>query len=96
MKLSPVFNEHHFKGYWIKQCPGCGAGHLLETARDEEQPATLDVDKPTFWQDFRFKIMTPETTVCAFRINEGQMEFSEESTHELAGKIAPLPDFQLN
>lgn len=72
-------------------CPACGRPHTIETWRG---PRKNEWDHnslaPTFSGEIRQQV---GDVTCIYRIAAGRIEFSNESTHILAGRSFPLPIF---
>lgn len=92
----------HF-GYML-QCPGCdlieGASnhHAVNTEKEKEPRWGFngDTEKPTFTPSVRVRWNQgdpPVEHVCHFNVTDGNIMFHEDSTHALAGKTVPLPEW---
>lgn len=110
MKLKPfVDGQGNFLGYH-HYCPGCESNHGIWTEARNSRGATWSFDgnmeSPTFSPSIKvtyngadagqtdedgFK-SPPE--VCHYFIRNGMIEFCGDSTHSLAGKTVPLPEWK--
>lgn len=81
-------------GLLIFNCPGCGCRHWVNINPNREGPKWSfngDYDKPTFMPSIH--VITPNK-VCHSYIKEGQIEFLEDSYHNLKGQTVDLPDME--
>jgi len=89
---------------YVHWCPGCEEVHSIRTVGDRP-PARWDfdgnLDKPTFSPSVKItwgKMADPsgdwpEGGCCHYFIRSGVVEFCSDSTHSLAGKKVPLPEW---
>lgn len=83
-------NDQNGYAFW---CPGCEVAHVL---RSETWTFNEDIEKPTFAPSIDVKWRkpgTPSDIVCHSVVVQGTIQFLENSTHALAGKVVDLPDF---
>lgn len=85
-------------GDFLHYCPGCGGMHLINTQRKNDNGAQWSFDgnmeEPTFAPSINIDI-TPEKgpkTTCHYFIDNGRINYCNDSHHELAGKSVPLPE----
>lgn len=100
-KISPVLRsmEGGF-GHW---CPGCKTMHYIAVDRPLSNGARWsfdgNIEHPTFSPSVRIRIPDwngkPESC-CHYFLRGGKLQFCADSTHELAGKTVPLPEFPEN
>lgn len=78
-------------GFW---CPGCDAFYAVYTFGTGGPIWQWDgnVDEPTISPSI-LVYDTPVAPRCHSFVRRGQIEFLADSTHALAGKTVPLPDF---
>jgi hypothetical protein len=81
---------------WMHWCPGCKNTHAIAVEKPFENGArwTFDgnMEAPTFAPSV--KVNWPEPgRVCHYFIKAGNIEFCSDSTHALAGKTVPLPEW---
>lgn len=73
-------------------CPGCKCGHWFKT--DGPGPCWTfdgDMDRPTVSPSILVRgAGVPEYGTCHSFVRDGQIEFLNDCTHELAGKTVPL------
>lgn len=79
---------------WFR-CPGCGHRHTLPVRdRHVERPSwewNKSVDRPTFTPSILASGSAWENRVCHSFVTDGNIEFLNDCTHELAGQTVPLP-----
>lgn len=79
----PSDPEFHF------HCPGCGFGHWFKTTGTEPKWTwNEDFDKPTV----RASIRVQSSILCHLFITDGNIQFLDDCTHDLAGKTVPMVD----
>ena len=100
MKVSKVLRKTPF-GY-IFWCPGCDKPHQVQTSHPGGYNWTFnsDVHQPTFgpsllvrgrdWDD-TFKMY--RESVCHSFVEQGQIRFLGDCTHQLANQTVPVPDW---
>jgi hypothetical protein len=88
-------------------CPGCDGAHAVNVFEPAHPRWTYsgDPETPTFGPSIRVTYNGPDAgqvresghrappACCHFFVRNGMMEFCSDSTHALAGKTVPLPDF---
>lgn len=79
-------------------CPGCNCLHSANTDPKHTPVWSFngDFEKPTFSPSINYpdgRDGKGNKTVCHFFIKSGMIEFCPDSTHELAGQIVELPDW---
>ena len=82
-------------------CPACQSEHRVQVAVKQGGSGPVwdwngSEEEPTLTQTFSLTIdnLTGASPyVCESVITEGQIKFTQDSTHEMAGEMAPLPDF---
>ena len=93
-------------GRFIFFCPGCKCGHWFKTTPPEPQwTFNGDIEKPTVRASIlvhEHDTILPEndstgkvtkTFRCHSLVTDGNIQFLDDCTHELKGKIVPLEDF---
>ncbi|WP_366142537.1 DUF6527 family protein [Acetobacter fabarum] len=77
-------------------CPACDTIHLVNL---EGSPQTGpkwrfsgSEQSPTFSPSVRVDWGDPSRRQCHYFVRDGKTQFCSDSTHELAGKIVPLPE----
>lgn len=72
-------------------CPGCDHVHHVNSG----WAFNGDGDKPTFSPSVLVNAgrANPGAEICHSFIRDGQIEFLNDCTHALAGKVVDLPDF---
>jgi len=74
-------------------CPGCKDTHVLPWKRGG-WTFNGDTLKPTFMPSFRlYQDSVKGSGLCHFILTDGVINFCTDSTHPLAGKSVPLPEF---
>lgn len=73
---------------WAFHCPGCEYGHMYEVPRWSWNGS---VDKPTFTPSLLVNKDHP--TCCHLNMNEGMIQFHDDSHHKLAGQKVECPDW---
>ena len=79
-------------GYAI-WCPGCEMPHVL---KPETWTFNDDLERPTFAPSIAVKWSRPglpNLTICHSFVVQGTIQFFDDSTHALSGKVVELPDF---
>lgn len=79
-------------------CPGCQTLHQLDT----RWPFNYNADRPTFKGEIRLTAgpfpaehpLAGQTIRCVSVVRDGQIHFTQESTHALRGQSVMLPDPQ--
>lgn len=70
-------------------CPACNTPHAIRLGHNGWQ-WNENIDHPTFMPS----LMSAMSDVrCHLFVQEGQLRYLTDSTHELAGKIVPIPDW---
>lgn len=91
MKVLEAFNyEDELAGYNLK-CPGCKNWHTIYTRKIKNRPAWRfdnNLEKPTFTPSLL--LTYHDKRRCHSFIRNGQWEFLNDCTHELAGKTVPM------
>jgi len=103
----PKIEEAEGKLNWIFFCPGCGNHHGISTT--EPHPCWTwngSVDKPTFNPSLLVKqgpkcdpvthlaIPGEPDRVCHSFIRDGQIQYLNDCTHELAGKTIDMEEVE--
>jgi hypothetical protein len=73
-------------------CPGCKKWHAFSTKIHE---FNYDFEEPTLFPAIVFDYPGNDTykkSYCKSELGNGKLEFSEDSTHELAGQTVELPE----
>lgn len=93
-KIIKVDNE------WYFRCPGCKREHSLPIAGKVVWSFNGNRDKPTFSPSIKitsvrspFPPFDATPLICHSFITDGMIQFCSDSTHELAGKTVPLPEY---
>ena len=82
-------------------CPGCGSQHEIYTTKPNRLGAQWsfdgDIDKPTIAPSVNSSASDNGVVFyrCHFFVNEGQIQFLPDCTHEYAGQTLELPDIDL-
>lgn len=78
-------------GYYSFECPGCKSTHMYGTNKDHKPCWDFNgsLSAPTFYPSM---IVRRGAGVCHFFVNNGQIEFLGDSTHELSGEAVMLPE----
>lgn len=75
---------------WIVDCPGCKQWHVL----DDRWTFNGDAEKPTFNPSLLVngnqQYRNHAVPRCHSFIRDGNIQFLDDCTHELAGKTVPL------
>jgi hypothetical protein len=71
---------------WRHQCPGCNMTHLIPLGWSWNGNA----EKPTFQLSPRQRLNGDDE--CAYKLEDGNLTYTNDSYHKLAGKTVPLPD----
>ncbi|AQX08019.1 DUF6527 family protein [Elizabethkingia ursingii] len=83
-------------GYYIFKCPGCGLAHYVNTNPEFGIVWQFNGNlvKPTISPSLFVNAsgLNPTTPKCHSFIKEGKIEFLNDCTHELAGKIIDLTE----
>jgi hypothetical protein len=86
-------------------CPACGCPHVfnVESAREDGAVWAWDgnVNSPTVSPRLRFGcgetidegVRVREAVSCEYVLSAGVISYSPDSTHEMAGREVPLPDW---
>jgi hypothetical protein len=88
-------------GIFYFACPGCKCHHSIATKEPAKNGAVWrfnnDLDRPTFAPSINVVWRNREGEVkkiCHSYITNGEIQFLEDSTHSLAGKVLDLPDLE--
>jgi hypothetical protein len=82
-------------GKYAIYCNACNEPHVFHTVK----PNTLglrwcfnfDLDSPSFYPDL--KIYHPDGRICHSVVLDGNITYTRNSTHQLAGATVVLPNF---
>lgn len=79
-------------------CPGCQCAHQIHVGSGPGPRWTWNgnVEKPTFSPSVKVKLGKWEKgpdQICHCFIGAGMIEFLGDCTHDLAGKVVPIPPF---
>ena len=89
----------------VFHCPGCKRGHYVQVKLKNASQGPLwswngSLEQPTFSPSILVTYDGPDAgkdgapqAVCHSFVKDGQIQFLDDCTHELAGKTVPLPDF---
>lgn len=94
-------------GKWLYWCPGCKCGHWFQTApygpptwelTGSLSCPTVRASILTWWTDDGLdaegnRLRVPKDHLCHSYITEGQIQFLDDCTHELAGQTVPMREF---
>jgi Family of unknown function (DUF6527) len=85
-------------GGYAHWCPGCEGGHVIMTQSEPDFPGpswTFDgnFESPTFNPSVKIGYKRPDAACCHYYLHEGVLKYCGDSTHKLAGKNVPLPDW---
>lgn len=78
-------------------CPGCNMLHVVYISAKGNRPVWAfngDMERPTFSPSVLVKYPwgeAKEEKVCHSFVNDGQIQFLSDCTHQLAGKTVDLP-----
>ena len=91
--ILPISNQ---PGHYVFSCPGCRAGHKINTDPANGPPChtlTGPPEKPTIRASvFANPDGKPEQgPKCHSFVTDGQIQYLGDCTHELAGQTVPLP-----
>lgn len=102
VKLSPVLMGGVDNGSIYFQCPGCKTHHHIKVGSGEgvHWEYNGNPDAPTFKPSVLVtyngedagKGSAPQAKCHSF-ITDGQIQFLDDSTHELKGQTVPLPEW---
>lgn len=85
-----------YPGTYLMYCPGCCEVHELTLGTVHAFDKTLgfdgDLKNPTFTPIVR--VFSPRG-LCSFELRGGDLHFTTNSFHDLAGKTVELPTFPL-
>lgn len=96
--LQPVEVMGDLYGYAFP-CPGCSARHFIPTkvsdAEGRRWAFNDDFEKPSFTPAIRSVIEheNAPSEVCCVWISKGRLDFTDECTHKLRGKIVDMINF---
>ena len=76
-------SENHFVFY----CPACECGHGIDSGWQFNN----DMDKPTISPS----ILATGEKRCHSYVKDGRIEFLGDCSHNLAGKIVEIPDWDI-
>lgn len=97
--VSPGIAERPAHPDFIFICPGCKFGHGVWTSKAAHNGARWtwngDMVRPTFSPSLLITMPRPPESahVCHSYVQDGQIQFLSDCTHELAGKTVPLEPF---
>lgn len=79
-------------GNWVWwRCPGCGQDHGVPVDGPKAWGWNGDTSRPTLQPSV--KNTKPGTDyVCHCYVRDGQIQFLNDCTHELAGQTVPVPE----
>lgn len=78
-------------------CPGCKGVHMIRYG-EGQWTWNMDRDKPTFHPSVLvtysgFDEDKPIKEICHSFVRDGNMQFLNDCTHELAGQTVPIPEW---
>lgn len=86
--------------YYLHWCQGCKYGHLYQTdpSRSPSWNFNGDIERPSFSPSMRIytpahndgEFAHPEQTICHYFVTDGQIQYCDDSRHELKGQTLPL------
>lgn len=80
---------------WCFHCPACNYGHNVQLDGPRAWTWNRSLDRPTIRPSVMInREKAGEYPRCHSLITNGNIQFFEDSTHALAGKSVPLPDWQ--
>ena len=93
MKVAEVEDQ---PGYYIFDCPGCLNSHFINT-NPEYGPVwqfNKDLEKPTVSPSIFVNAgkTNPTAHQCHSFVKDGNIQFLNDCSHSLAGKIVELPN----
>lgn len=93
--VEPVSNR---KGVYLVECPGCKTFHYIQSGADKGPNWDFngDFDKPTFSPSLLVNPNRecPDQHQCHSFIRDGQWQFLNDCTHELAGQTVDMIDVE--
>jgi len=94
MKLSNILRgTDGGPAFW---CPGCDSIHVVPEKISADRPGwtwNQNVTLPTFTPSILVTCNCEPPTRCHSFVTDGFIQFLSDSTHELSGKTAPIPDW---
>lgn len=91
-KVAEVANQ---PGFYIFDCPGCGKSHFINTnpVYGAVWEFNNDLEKPTVSPSLLVRIpWKDEMIVCHSFVKDGNIQFLNDCSHELAGKTVEIPE----
>lgn len=101
-KIHMLDTSHNVQNAYAEfHCPGCGYAHTLRVVdvpgqSDDQWQWNGDVDEPVFTPSVMHhpgKGKTCHSFVGCNGAQPGEIVFLSDSTHALAGKVVPLPEW---
>lgn len=75
---------------WIFECPGCGCAHFV----NDRWQFNGDVDKPTVKPSILAQFTEGREKVrCHSFVTDGNIRYLNDCTHDLAGSVVEIPDW---
>lgn len=86
------------EGAYQHWCPGCKAKHMFFTKectlikKQKHSEWNEDYNNPTVIPSIRHDFFLRNNTVCHYRIYDGKIIYTDDTTHEYRGQMIELPD----
>ena len=96
-KLYTISNPESGSPDYYFDCPGCKCSHGVWTTHEgyPRWEFNNNVESPTFKPSILVKWNYAEKHfICHSYITDGNIQFLDDCTHELAGKTVPLEDIE--
>lgn len=98
-KLQPIVNSDRQVIGYMYFCPGCGCYHA-PYIRPHKSPNGAswefngDINKPTFNPSILTRVegLDGKVAICHSFVQDGRIQFLNDCTHPLAGKVVDIPD----
>ena len=94
MKFHVLVDNSTEKQYCF-HCEGCGNSHSVRVRgpRPCWKVSGVEEDKPTVYPSIRVRGGVDLKYVCHSFVRDGKIQYLKDCTHELAGQIVEIPDF---
>ena len=84
-------------GFYIFNCPGCKCSHFINTnpANGAVWEFNFDMEKPTVSPSLLVRMpWKDEMKTCHSFVRNGNIQFLNDCTHELAGQTVEIPEIE--
>ncbi|HRH60095.1 MAG TPA: DUF6527 family protein [Chitinophagaceae bacterium] len=98
--MAKIYTVQNSPGEYLFYCPGCLCSHSFHTEQNDKPKWTFNGDlmNPTFSPSLRVQwVKVNDETgdfekkmLCHLFVRNGKIEFLNDCTHELAGKICEM------